>query len=61
MGVLNELTREELSWNSPFEVYYGRIPNNIQNVEKYVPKQVIVDERIIELLSAINLQEIEKN
>ena len=61
MGMLNELTREELSWNSPFEVYYGRIPNNIQNAEKYIPKQVIVDERIIELLLAINLQEIEKN
>ena len=27
MRVLNELAREELGWQSPFEVYYGRKPN----------------------------------
>ena len=43
MGVLNELAREELSYKSPFEVYYGRIPNNIQNTGRYLPKQVILD------------------
>ena len=60
MGVLNELAREELSQKSPFEVYYGRIPNNIQNAGRFIPKEVIVDERIIELLSARNLQERKK-
>ena len=55
--MLNGLVREELSWKSSFEVCYGRIPNNIQNAGKYIPKQVIVDERITELLSARNLQE----
>ena len=60
MRVLNELAREELSWKSPFEVYYSRITNNIQNAGRYISKQVIVDERIIELPSARNLQEREK-
>ena len=60
MRVLNELARKKLPWKSPFEVYYGRIPNNIQNAGRYIPKQVIVDERIIELPSARNLQEREK-
>ena len=46
MRVLNEYSREELSWKSPFEVYYGRMPNNIQNVGRYITKQVIVEERI---------------
>ena len=41
-------------------MYYGRIPNNIQNAGRYIPKQVIIDERIIELPSARNLQEGEK-
>ena len=27
MRVLNELAREELGWQSPFEVYYGRKSN----------------------------------
>ena len=27
MQVLNELGREELGWQSPFEVYYGRKSN----------------------------------
>ena len=27
MRVLNELGREELGWQSPFEVYYGRKSN----------------------------------
>ena len=54
MRVLNELARGVLSWKSPFEVYYGRIPNNIQNAGRFIPKEVIVDERIIELPSAIN-------
>ena len=58
--MLNELAREELSWKNLFEVYYGRIPNNIQNAGRYIPKQVIVDERITELPSARNLQEREK-
>ena len=62
MWVLSRLVREELSWKSSFEVCYGRIPNNIQNAGRYIPKQGIVDERIIELLllSARNLQEREK-
>ena len=51
MRKLNELAREELSWKSPFEVYYGRIQYNIQNAERYRPKQVLVDERIIELFA----------
>ena len=42
-------------------MYYRRIPNNIQNFERYIPKQVIADERIIELPSTRNLQEREKN
>ena len=58
--MLNELAKEELSWKSPFEVNYGRIPNNIQDGERYIPKQVIIDERILELPSAKNLQEREK-
>ena len=29
MRVLNELAREELDWQSPFEVYYGRKSNFI--------------------------------
>ena len=37
------------------------MPNNIQNAGRYIPKQVIVDERIIDLPSARNLQEREKN
>ena len=61
MRVLNELARGVLSWKSPFEVYYGRIPNNIQNAGRFIPKEVIVDERIIELPSARNLQERKKN
>ena len=60
MRVPNELATEELSRKNPFEVYYGRIPNNIQNPERYILKQVIIDERIIELLSARNLQQREK-
>ena len=40
MRVLNELAREELSWKNPFEVYYDRIPNNIQNAGRYISKQV---------------------
>ena len=36
------------------------MPNNIQNAGRYIPKQVIIDERIIELPSARNLQEGEK-
>ena len=44
--MLNELAREQLSWKSHFEVYYGRIPNNIQNAGRYIPKQ---DETIVEL------------
>ena len=27
MRVLNELARENLGWQSPFEVYYGRKSN----------------------------------
>ena len=54
MRVLNELARGVLSWKNLFEVYYGRIPNNIQNVGRFIPKEVIVDERIIESPSAIN-------
>ena len=48
--VLNELARDEQCWKSPVEGCYGRIPKNIQ-------KQVIEDERIIELPSARNFQE----
>ena len=51
MRVLNELAMKEPSWESPFEVYYGRIPNSIQNAGRYIPKQVPIDERIIELPS----------
>ena len=60
MRVLNELARGVLSWKNPSEVYYGRIPNNIQNAGRFIPKEVIVDERIIDLLSARNLQERKK-
>ena len=51
---------KELSWENLFEEYYGRMPSNIQNAGRYIPKQVIIDERIIELPSARNLQEGEK-
>ena len=37
------------------------MPNNIQNAGRYIPKQVIVDERIIDLPSARNFQEREEN
>ena len=57
----SELARKDLSWKSPFKVDYGRMPNNIQNAGRYIPKQVIVDERIIDLPSARNFQEREEN
>ena len=59
--MLNELAREELSWKSPFEVYWLNTNqlecSNNQNAGIYMPKQVIVDKRIIELPSTKNLQE----
>ena len=61
MRVTIELAREDLSWKISFEVYYDRIPNNIQNAGRCMPKQVIADERISQLWSARNLQEREKN
>ena len=44
MRVLNELAREELSWRSPFEIYYGRVSNNVKKASsKSIPKQPSVD------------------
>ena len=60
MQRLNGLAREELPWKSSFEVYYGRIQYNIQNAGRYSPKQVFVDEGIIELSSDRNLQQRKK-
>lgn len=36
MRALNDLTREELGWRSPFEIYYGRVSNFIKkdNIEE---------------------------
>ena len=61
MRVLNKLAMEELPWKNPFEVYYRKIPNNIQNAGRYTPKQVTVDEKIIDLPSARNLQKFLQN
>ena len=40
MKVLNNEAKEELGWRSPFEVYYGRKPNELSLAGTEVPNTI---------------------